>query len=228
MGVVAGKELSRTSRQQVPENDPQPYKSDFLSDDLILTKLTQNWPINHNLSWRSSEIPLLDLGILMLPIQVIPFPISMCSGKEAQLLIRRLLGELNSRAGKQNGVGGFWPMEFPLGTTGNLFLVVKALWSLAHSASSLHSAANELTLDSGFQCRYLPCFMDTYFASSNKVPLVVVIQLVKISLHGKLFPVSVFNDPRIEHQPSKINSRSVHWTCFISSWLNCCRVDSWS
>lgn len=64
----------------------------------------------------------------MLPLQVIPLPISMCLlGKEAELLIRRPLGELKIGTGKQNAVGGFCSMEFPLCTTGNLFLVVKTL-----------------------------------------------------------------------------------------------------
>lgn len=213
MGVAAGQGFSG---QQVPGAAPWLDSSGLLGEDLILMKLIWNWSINPNLSW-GSNISFIELGILVLPSQWFPFHIKAFRKGSRP-------GERKIRTGKLER-----PVEFSLHMAGNLFLVVKALGSLALTQCLLQSATNTQTsvsLGSSFQFNFLFHSLTHFALSNSQVPPVVVIQLVKFSPQENLFTVLVSSDPRIKHQPRKINSRSPHWTCFKSRPLSCHRVDS--
>lgn len=149
------------------------------------------------------------------------FPMSMCLWKEAGLLIRSLLGEHKIRRGKQNGVAGFHRNEYPHCTRRNLFIVSNSL-RLPHTESLFlmqcckHADFGLSGLQ--FSVETPPHFTDTYFSlPDSKAPPVVVISLVNFSPREEPCAVTVFKDPRIEHQTRKINSRSLRQKCFKES-----------
>lgn len=160
--VVTGKALSSISRQQVPETDPQPDKSDFLSDDLTLIKLTYKWPINEYIN-----LLIYNGGIQKFPFQNLEFTCSLSRGfpfqcqrvQEKKLSFLSESSLVNSKS--EQGCRIMWEgsaqwncPSVPQGAS----LVVEALCFL-HSASPRHDAANVLTSvsrDSNFQSRLLP------------------------------------------------------------------------